>query len=141
MSLSPWEGNTSDTYQMTVDLNILEHFGINLYSNVAILISAWVRGRVDQSGLMLASKRRRGARLIAKELRMGLQQTTRVGYWCFHCVGFAAWIPTESYSQTCVWRWLGCPNGDSEQLGGASITRSSSGPRWRSGGPRYFRPI
>ena len=141
MSLSPWEGNTSDTYQMTVDLNILEHFGINLYSNVAILISAWVRGRVDQSGLMLASKRRRGARLIPKELRMGLQQTTRVGYWCFHCVGFAAWTPTESYSQTCVWRGWAAQMAIQNNSAGASITRSSSGPRWRSGGPRYFRPI
>ena len=38
----------SDTYKMTVDLNILDHLGINLYSNIAAVLTeavanAWGR--------------------------------------------------------------------------------------------------
>lgn len=41
------EGSVTDTYRMTVDLNVLEHLGINLYSNVAAVLTEAVANAWD----------------------------------------------------------------------------------------------
>ena len=37
----------TDTYRMTVDLNVLDHLGINLYSNVAAVLTEVVANAWD----------------------------------------------------------------------------------------------
>lgn len=39
--------STADTYRMTVDLNVLDHLGINLYSNIAAVITEAVANAWD----------------------------------------------------------------------------------------------
>ena len=40
----------TDTYRMTVDLNVLEHLGINLYSNIAAVLTEVVANAWDADG-------------------------------------------------------------------------------------------
>ena len=37
----------TDTYKMTVDLNVLDHLGINLYSNIAAVLTEAVANAWD----------------------------------------------------------------------------------------------
>ena len=37
----------SDKYRMTVDLNVLDHLGINLYSNIAAVLTEAVANAWD----------------------------------------------------------------------------------------------
>lgn len=47
MTITNTNGSTSPTFEMTVDLNVLEHLGINLYSNIAAVLTEAVANSWD----------------------------------------------------------------------------------------------